>query len=485
MFRKLAERVSNAATSVSNAVTGAAATSTSTRNGNGTTTVSISSSPLAQPVTTLMSMGFPRDQAQDALQVCHGNVDQAAEYLLNQNQNNHTSTSTSTSTNTNTSTVHPNLQAAARQTEDDELQRALQASLEVTSVTPVTTTQTPASSSSRGLPSASAVTHAQPLAKSHPNVHVPKLLSQKSKEEQILRCANRVQGYPNAVDTLYKAVKALQTNRDNPKFQTIDTTTAGYQNSLQHAPGALDFLLAMNYQKYDALLKLHMADPATLYVGVSALEQAKLSQAYISAKRLLVFDKELEVIQQGANTSTDEAIRRSEYMSKCPSEPTAGALLQVYLGSQANGNGSNHGNNHKSNSNTDNNNNNNRIIRRRFDGDDTLLDVLHWLGGHGSQIPDKILSRDWCLCDKNRSRSSVDGSLVALDVEKYQHSTLQYIGCWPSGSLALLPSTPEWKEYGSDAPANGATNTTDAAGTSPDVLSSARGLGAAHSSWMN
>jgi hypothetical protein len=462
MFRKLAERlsngVSNAANSVSNAVTGS-----STASG----TSSSSSSPHAQHVATLISMEFTRDQAQEALQVCHGNVDQAAEYLLNHPNQHHPN---------NHSTAHPNLQAVARQTEDDELQRALQASLEVTAAA------APASAPSRRIMpvvKATTVTHAKPLA-SHPNVQVPQLLSQKSKEEQILRCANRVKGYPNAVDTLYKAVKALQTNSNNPKFQTIDTTTAGYQNSLTNAPGALDFLLAMNYQKYGTLLKLNMTDPATIYLGVSALEQAKESEEYRSAKRLLVFDKELDIIQQGANTSTEEAIRRSEYMSKCPSEPTAGALLQIYLG----GANTNTNSNTNTNTNGKNNTDQNKVIRRRFDGDDTLLDVLHWLGGHGSQIPDKILSRDWSLCDKNRSRSSVDGSLVPIPVEKYQHSTLQYIGCWPSGILALLPSTPEWKEYGTDAPST-TTTTTTAGAPGAGILSSARGLGAAHSSWMN
>jgi hypothetical protein len=59
-------------------------------------------------------------------------------------------------------------------------------------------------------------------------------------------------------------------------------------------------------------------------------------------------------------------------MSKCPSEPAAGALLKVYLG---NGNS----------------NSKDRVIRRRFDGYETLWDVLHWLGGPGSQIPDNIL----------------------------------------------------------------------------------------------
>ena len=105
-------------------------------------------------------------------------------------------------------------------------------------------------------------------------------------------------------------------------------------------------------------------------------------------------------------------------MAKCPTEPAEGrgALVQVVMAEET--------------------------VRRRFDGDDTLQDILHWLGGHGSVIPEKILSREWSLVDMNRY------PIAPIDCQANQHHTLQYIGCWPSGRLEVLPSEEEWKERG-------------------------------------
>jgi hypothetical protein len=81
------------------------------------------------------------------------------------------------------------------------------------------------------------------------------------------------------------------------------------------------------------------------------------------------------------------------------------------------------------------------------------------LGGHGSAIPDKILSREWSLVDLNRY------PVVPLDCGTLQVDTLQYIGCWPSGRLEIVASTEEWMN-GSDG----------------DVkMGSSRGLGSAPS----
>merc|ERR1712137_855006 len=83
------------------------------------------------------------------------------------------------------------------------------------------------------------------------------------------------------------------------------------------------------------------------------------------------------------------------------------------------------------------------VIKRRFDGDDTLQDVINWLGGHGSAIPNKLLSREWCLVDKNRYPVS------PIDCEVNKDKTLQYIGCWPSGKLEVRASPVSWLD-GSD-----------------------------------
>ncbi len=248
------------------------------------------------------------------------------------------------------------------------------------------------------------------VSRHHPNVKLPAKFQDKSKEEQVL------------VDTLYRALTAIQQDPSNAKFRKIDKTTRGYKRSLESVPGAEALLLAMNFQThgaYSLVLERSWVDQALLYLGISALEGAKESEEYKEAKAKLAFQQEIADIQRLSNASEAEAIRRAEFMAKCPSEPTGGrgALMQVVISDET-------------------------TIRRKFDGDDVLRDVLNWIGGHGSVIPEKILSREWCVVDINRF------PIAPMDCELNLDKTLQYIGCWPSGRLELRPSPQTWKKDG-------------------------------------
>ena len=79
-----------------------------------------------------------------------------------------------------------------------------------------------------------------------------------------------------------------------------------------------------------------MVDPALLFLGISALEQTKLTTDYRIGKGQAVFAKELQTIRAAADTSEQEAIQRAEHQSKCPTEPPAGRStnLQVTLGDE-------------------------------------------------------------------------------------------------------------------------------------------------------
>jgi hypothetical protein len=277
----------------------------------------------------------------------------------------------------------------------------------------------------------------------HPQVKVPAKLQDKTKEEQVLRCANRIKSHPLAVDTLHRALSAVQRDPANDMYRKIDKTTVGYKRTLEGVPGAESLLLAMNFHStgaYALVLERHLVDQALLYLGISSLEGAKQSKEYIEAKKLIEFTKQFKDIQSAGNGSTAEAVRRTEYMAKCPSEPSGGrgALMQVVIADQT--------------------------VRRRFDGDDILSDVLNWIGGHGSVIPDKILSREWCLVDLNRY------PVAPIDCELNIDKTLQYIGCWPSGRLELRPSPESWRTEGS----NGKV-----------LMGSSRGLGSAPTAFLH
>jgi hypothetical protein len=369
-----------------------------------------------QDIATLQNMGFIEIDARRTLQQTNGNVEEAANILLERG-------APTTTTNT------PAHQINRQQVEDEELQQALQASWAVQ--------DTNKSHSRRNLQSAAvgragkaalnrfntgttstATAHSSgstsPLS-SHPTVKIPKKLSEKTKEEQILRTADRLKSSVKALDTLYKTLKTLQSDPSNPKFRTVDQTTLGYQKSLANAPGAKDFLLAMNYRQYGPnTLSLDFVDQATIYLGISALEQTKLTPEYQQAKALIQFQKDVLQILHSADNDTQEAINRSNQMSKLPTEPAMGGawIFVNFLGMD-------------------------NKLQRKFDGDDTLEDVLHWIAGNGTQILEKLHSGEWSLVDAHRNPPS------PLDIQTLAPKTLQYIGCWPSGKLIVQPTEPQ------------------------------------------
>ena len=418
-----------------------------------TSAVSGGSSALDEKIQQLVAMGFDATQARNALRTTDGNVERAAELLLNNAQPASNVAVDLTGDDTELQNVmqeslqseenrlfrqaqeasmdvkHPNRSAAGNRAAEAAARRAAESSRKYGSTS---TKRLPAQKQpAQKLPAVKQtpkndnvslkVTKTVGVSHHHPDVKVPAKFQDKTKEEQVVRCADRLKPYPNAVDTLYRALTAVKNDPNNAKYRKIDKTTAGYKKSLENVPGAEALLLAMNFHSrgaYSLVLERPFVDQALLYLGISALDGAKQSPEYIEAKKRIDFAKEIKDIQMSSNVSEAEALRRAELMAKCPSEPTGGrgALMQVVIADET--------------------------VRRKFDGDDVLRDVLNWIGGHGSVIPEKILSREWCLVDRNRY------PIAPIDCELNLDKTLQFIGCWPSGRLELLPSPEEWKSEG-------------------------------------
>lgn len=421
-------------------------------------------------VNTLMEMGFDSTQARTALNSTDGNVERAAELLLASGGIISSNENDGSSNNYHEQQRH---QQQYPSQDDTDLQRALQESLQeekhrnTPSTRTAATTRSAASvraglaallrseaeakkdsytkkksksnlnkSKSRNVSSKKPAPVPPPptsqnsyvpkhsvnsvLAKHHPDVKIPKKLIEKSKEEQIVRCADRLKSSPRAVDTLYLSLTALNKEPNNDKFRKIDKTTAGYQRSLANAPGAEDMLKAMNFiprGPNNLELLLPQYDPMLLYLGISSLEETRKKKEYINAKRKIKFSVEIQEIRFSSDDSVEEAIKRAEFIKKCPSEPNdgRGALIQVVITDEWQ-------------------------IKRRFDGDDTLSDVLNWIGGNGSVIPNKIVeSHEWIIVDLNRY------PLIPIDCNFHLNHTLQYIGCWPSGRLEIMPALEEDK----------------------------------------
>jgi UBA/TS-N domain/PUB domain/UBX domain len=420
-------------------------------------------------VRQLTSMGFDGATASQALQATNGNVDQAAELLLlassasvlpggpggqhQQQQQQQQQTVIDLTGNDGRAAEDDDSEVMRRvlqQSVDDEQnrrqvqlqsaasRRAGEAALAragaraATSHSPTSrnaaarTTKAPTNGKQPSAPSASSVsissTASKLLAAHHPEVKVIPKLQDKSKEEQVLRCADRLKNSPQAVDTLLRALTTIRDHPHDDKYRTVDKSAPGYKRSMENAPGAEDMLFAMSFRRqhgnpHKLVLERSMVDPALLYLGISALEQTKETDEYKQLKRRAAFNAEVRQITDGSSSSSEEETKkRSHYRAMCPSEPPdgRGAVVQVRVGEQT-------------------------TLRRRFDADDTLAEVLHWLGSHGSAIPERIVSREWCLVDLNHY------PVAPLD-PKSSHLTLQYLGCWPSGKLELLPSTDEWRE---------------------------------------
>ena len=387
-------------------------------------------------VNILTSMGFTKTQAENALIASKGNVEEAANLLLSEDSlvGSSTSSSLSSRADVHVESEEEELQRAIRESQisasnkarsaaavragEAAMRRATNSSKSFGSNRKILNSYSKDKASSPLIPNIARKNAS--LSSDHPNVKVPTKMKDKSKEEQILRCASRLAPYPLGIDTLLKAFIMIRDHPNDDKYRKINKETSGYQNALHDKPGALDLLKAMHFEDRHGtnylILSKSMIDPALFYLAISALEQVRLTEEYISAKAKIEFDKEIRRIKDGSAVSHDEeVIKRASFISKCPSEPLdgAGALMQLSIGDEK--------------------------IMRRFDGDDILQDVLNWIGGHGSVIPEKILSREWCLVDLNRY------PIVPIDVEKNLTKTLQYVGCWPSGKLEIRPSSVDWK----------------------------------------
>lgn len=487
----------------------------------------------AEKIHQLTSMGFPPERARHALNATGGNVDRAAELLLaaadadaeqrHQHQPQHNDDISSHDRQLRTQTNSSNREGTHVAAHNDEQMRlAIEESLRIeqqnaskqkqsntasstkdvidltednpgtmkkkknsspaTSTTTTTTTNANFKSAAINAGKAATARHLNPanitlpktntttLNHTHPNIQLPEKMANKSKEEQILRCANRLKSHVMAVDTLLRVLSSVRSMPDNPKYRIIDRNNSNYITHVKDKPGAEDLLLAMNYRRHvvhasntnELRLERHLVDDALLYLGISALEQMRMSVEYIEAKKLRAFHVEMKrvaqqngggssTMQQAGMTEAETAIRLT-YMSNCPKEPPEGrgARLFVQLGDEKIEGGQ---------------------ISRRFDGDDTLEDVLNWLGGcYGNELLDKIRGdvREWCLYDMNVY------PILPLDVEKHAKKTLQYLGLFPSGKLVVRLSEDAWRDRKND---------TDSGGL--DVHGSSRGLGAVSRSMLH
>ena len=255
------------------------------------------------------------------------------------------------------------------------------------------------------------------LSQYHPGIVLPPRLEEQSIHEQLRRCCDRMQSYPKAVDTLYRSLSTIINHPHEPTFRRIDTTSPGYQRALANVPGAEQLFRTLGFAATNnaQALVLTSLNPDNFRLALEMLEQTKESAAYQVAKRKEAFVRQVRKLLETEITHEEQS-KRKDLLSQVPREPGPGraAVMIVQLLPSS----------HPSEG---------AVLTRRFDGDDTLEDVLHWLGGTaGSAFYHNIVhSQEFCLVDVNRA-----GPVVPLDCA-HTHKTLQHLGFWPSGRLSL------------------------------------------------
>lgn len=388
-----------------------------------------------EKVNTLVNMGFDANQAANALEATGGNVERAAELLLVASNNETRSTNRIPQqevvdlTGTYSNQTHEQMMEKAMReslaSEEERLkkQKATSNSKKATkkkSNSPIRSKRTPAALAAEAR--ANQMTSKSSI-NSNPKYKMPTPLKNKSKEELIPRLAARLSPYPRAVDTLNRALTALKNDPSNAKYRTIDKNTKGYQATLQNVPSAEDLLLALNFQRRTRgehgilVIERAQVDIALLWIAISSIEKASKTKEYKIAKKKVEFEKAVRKLLsvQETQVSETEIAARLEYSKKLCTEPREQqgaihqniALMQIHLLPE-------------------------RVVKRRFDGDDQLRDIINWMGTFDSTLATKLKNGEWCLVDKNISNPTP----IPCD-ERSLNFTLQRIGCWPSGKLEL------------------------------------------------
>ena len=249
---------------------------------------------------------------------------------------------------------------------------------------------------------------------------MPKRLEEKSVAERLRICARRLAGNPAALRTLRTAVENLSERPDDARFRRFRVENRLFAATIGSANGGVDFLKALGFELRGGELALRgAADPRALSSAMGAIDHAMRSTAYLRAAEEEAFREALAQAVSGAGQrESEELLARAQWQSIAPREPGDGAAnvarVSVQIGEVT--------------------------AERRFAGDDTLGDVVHFLGGYGSAIPDRLLEGRWALLDVTTYPPR------SINVRRKQGKTLQACELWPSAQLRLALPSDEYAE---------------------------------------
>lgn len=225
---------------------------------------------------------------------------------------------------------------------------------------------------------------------------------------------NYLVGRPQVIDTLHYVLKTLHQHPSEPKYRSLKTTNARYRETLggdpQMASSVEEFLGLLGFSRSGDWLSVAPGfDMRPIATAVKVLEDVQAnSEVYHALKRNQELEKAMEVSVSSA--SQEELARRQEFVSQLPAIPLEGAAgttrisITVAKGAPP--------------------------LKRRFVSDDTLQDVVNWIGSERSVVAVKISEGVWRLADKTLLQHRV---FSKEDFPK----TLHALDLWPSAELEV------------------------------------------------
>lgn len=338
-------------------------------------------------VRTLVQMGFEPAMAREALAAAAGDVNAAAELLLS------------------SSRERAAREVPARPSEADERrQRALLAAQSRAASSHAT--RAPASTGRGG----AAAQAARGVAAAAARSVAPPARRAPSREERIVSSARQLATMPQSLDLLITSLTRVLAHPGDPKYQRVPVNNPNFKQHVVDAPGGMELLAAVGYERRDDALVLRAHDQSVLELALSALEGERAGSRYVEAKEEALLSEALQASR--AEWDESERARRAAAAARVPKEPEDGAagntLLCFHLGKS------------KERS---------RTIWRRFESWNTLEEIIAFVESTTPFVVGKTAHLyDITLATPTR-----------LDERLEIGRTLQVLNLWPSGHLRVQP----------------------------------------------
>jgi len=235
-----------------------------------------------------------------------------------------------------------------------------------------------------------------------------------TREERISKAAMSLAPHPDAIQILQTSMKKVLEAPQNERFRKVNITAAGpFKDRIASRPGGIELLYSVGYEPMHGHLVLQTHDRALLKHALHALQEVQKNPIFCEAKAT---QEEAQAAAQAlADADRVAEVKRKESLAKVPAEPKAevseSSASVCVLNFSVDGT---------------------RVTRRRFESDNTLQDVVHYVRSL-KEVPidatlriENVTTAPFQLLDPDTKQKSA--SLYALDL-------------WPVGHIGVTVQT--------------------------------------------